>query len=589
MVTVTLIHNGRDLSLKAHYEYRHRMHKIGAVWDYTNKVYTVPKDDLYLVEAEFSGEIYYKTPRYKITGEPKPEQHFDFVHDITVPKLKLKPYEYQNTGIKFMVDRILEMGFCLNGDSVGLGKTVESVGTMLWFKKRGAKKFLVICKKSLKYQWASEIKKFSDMDNIFVAGDTPKKRKDAYDGIKGAKEGILITNYHNYLSDTKEIAKTDFDLVVIDEVHSIKSSKSKMHKNIMNVTLGRNVAMLSGTPVMSKPEDIFGIVELVDPEYFGSYKEFKRNFLITQPSMYGYHMEEVIGIKNLPYLQELIGKFMIRRTTDDVSLELPEISGGGIGEDIICEADSTQEKMLEYITGLKEEIEERKKRLLDKNKVDLKGDIPPDVREAIDEINEKSKQYIHVLQFISDDPSIFPRLKATSHLRKELIAMVPKNYSMSNKMEKTVDMVEEIVSSGEKVLIFSHFATPAVRLAREIADKLKCEVSMYTGSENDSQREKSIDGFVNGDVPVMIGTEAAAEGLNLQVARYLINFEMADTYAQHTQRIGRLRRIGSEYSHITVFNMVTEDSFDKTKLEKIKRDRNLAGALVEDAATRIGE
>lgn len=592
MITLTMV-DKNSVAITAHYAYKNRIKGIPtAHWDYYKKAYVADISALPIIEMLFNDEIYYKTPKWRLHGEKKPKDIIYYNHEITVPEMKLEPYEYQSVGIKFMVDRILDMGFCLNGDAVGLGKTLEAIGTILWFREhQNAKKFLVICKKSLKYQWASEIEKFSKDDlNIFVAGDTPKKRQIAYDGIAEAEEGILITNYHNFLRDTDQIAKSNYDAIVIDEVHTLKAKKGKMNNNICTVTQGKKVILLSGTPVMSKPEDIFGIVQLATPNYFGTYKNFERNFLVTQPSMYGYHMKEVIGVHNINELQELIGRFMIRRTSDDVSLQLPEINCNGLGEDVLCEMDSTQEKMNEYISQLKAEIDEKKQKLLDKYNLDLKkGNIPEEIKEKIDDINEKSKQYIYVMQFIADDPTNFKGIKGTNPLRRELTSMVPKTYTMSNKVERTIDIVEEIICSGEKVLIFSHFATPARELAKMIQEKLKCDVVMYTGSENDAQREKSINAFVKGDCPVLIGTEAAAEGLNLQVTRYLINFEIADTYAQHTQRIGRLRRIGSSYSHLSVFNMVTEDSFDKIKLEKIKRDRNLAEALVDDAAVRVAE
>ena len=83
-----------------------------------------------------------------------------------------------------------------------------------------------------------------------------------------------------------------------------------------------------------------------------------------------------------------------------------------------------------------------------------------------------------------------------------------------------------------------------------------------------------------GDVNVLIGTEACAEGLNLQVAGYLINYEQSETYAQRNQRIGRIRRIGSSYNELKVYDMITENSFDEIRYNKLLRDKDVSDALL---------
>ena len=535
----------------------------GAYFDYRTKCWIAPKDSLGYIQYEFDDEIYYQTPQWKMEGRPEPPKisiRF-FRKPKEVPELNLEPYEYQKKGIQFGIDRIEKLGFCMIGDQVGLGKSLQAAGIMKWYKQNyHINKILIICKKSIKYQWAKELERYTGWTRIFVTGDTPKKRKAAYDAA--AAGGILITNYHNFLHDTELIKNIGFDLCVVDEAHCVKGKDTKMNKYIGSVIKGRRTILMTGTPIMSKPDDIFGIVHMASPNFFKTYKEFEERFLVIENGIYG---RQIVGAKNLSELQRKINLFLIRRTSADVKLELPEILPP---IRLISEADETQIKIMEYINSEKEALDMEK---------DL-SDTSEEGQKKLDILNEKSKMYIAASQFAADDPALF-RLGRKSKLKSKIAELVPKNYTISCKTEATLDLVQEIIENEEKVIIFCLYATSAFMLKDLIEKKLKEDVVMYTGRENDEQRKKSYDSFL-GDVNILIGTEACAEGLNLQVAGYLINYEQSETYAQRNQRIGRIRRIGSKYDELKVYDMITSGSFDEVRYKKLIRDRNITDALI---------
>ena len=142
MVTLELRDSGKELYMRAHYEYRQRLASIdGAYFSHEYKSWIAPIESLPQIESRFAGEIYYKTPLWKLQGKPEPEKRPLSLLGPSpdIPKLSLKPYKYQEDGIRFMIDRLNNVGFCLNGDGVGLGKTLESIGTIKWFvENRGA-------------------------------------------------------------------------------------------------------------------------------------------------------------------------------------------------------------------------------------------------------------------------------------------------------------------------------------------------------------------------------------------------------------------------------------------------------------------
>ena len=575
MITIQLI--GQNLiAMRCHYAYRDRCRSIpGARFDMMRKTWVAPLSSLPYVRAEFEGELYFKTPLWKLYGYAEPEKQplQLFGRSPRVPDLKLTPYKYQADGIRFMIDRLLNMGFVVNGDSVGLGKTLQTIGTMKWFREfAGTKKILIICKKSIKTQWESEIRRIAGWDDepIFVTGSTKKKRLTAYEGIKDADRGILITNYHNFLNDFDEINEINYDLCVIDEAHCIKSRGSKMNTLIGDTVCGKATILLTGTPIMSRPDDIWGIIHMVSPDYFGPYSEFKEKYIVTEFGIYG---EQIIGAKNLDELQQMIQKFLIMRTAEEVALDLPKRR---TPKRFLCDMDPTQAKMQDYIERMKTKQDQKKEELLNRYGASER------TMAEIERMNEMSKQYIASLQFIADDPAIFRYLDPERGVNKTLQKMVPKSYTMSAKTEACIDIISEIVDADEKAIVFCHFATTA-KMLKDHFDKISgANTVLYTGAESDDAREINIGLFKHDpETRVIIGTEAMAEGLNLQVARNIIHYEQADTYAQREQRIGRIRRIGSAYRYINVIDLLTEKGFDLVKLGKIYKDKQVVDSLLD--------
>lgn len=566
MITIQQIDQNR-ISMRCHYAYRGRCHDIpGAVFDYDHKYWIAPIESLPVIQAAFCGEIYYKTPLWKLLGETEPPKTvLSYLGpEPHIPHLTLKPYKYQEDGIKFMIDRLNNVGFCLNGDGVGLGKTLMTIGTLKWFvENRGARKILIICKKSIKIQWAEEIRKIADwnMVPIFITGDTKAKRSKAYKGMQESPNGILITNYHNYLYDFEEINKVNYDTCVIDEAHCVKSRSGKMNRQIAKTCNGKRTILLTGTPIMSRPDDIWGIVHLATPNFFGSYEDFKKKYIVTEFSIYG---EQIIGAHCLDELHEKMSSFLIMRSAEDVAIDLPKQRPT---KHLACPMDNLQIKMQAIVDERKRKQDEKKQMLLETYGLTEK------TKAEVERINDLGKMYIATLQFIADDPAVFRFMNPEKGMNKQLQKMLPDSYSMSAKTEATIDAVSELVDADEKVIVFCHFAS-AARMLKSHFDMISgANTVMYTGAETDEAREKNISAFKNDpECRVIIGTEAMAEGLNLQVSRHVIHYEQADTYAQREQRVGRIRRIGSVYDYINVIDVCSMNSYDQIKLRKLRND-----------------
>lgn len=590
VLTISQLGNN-SISIKADYYYSHRIKQIpGAFFNYSTKEWVIPKDMLSHLEKNFKGELVYKTPKWVLHGEPMPDMakmYKIYDESITPPELKLNPYNYQNYGIRFMIDHILRIGFVLNADDVGLGKTIMTIATLKWFiEKKGIDHILIICKKSIKGQWIDEINKFTDIGlefSLIKTETTAKKRKKAYQEYSEAKKAILITNYHSFLNDTELFLKMKVDFVVIDEVHSVKARLGVLNNNITQITTGCPTVFLTGTPIMSKPEDMFGIVQMVNKDYFGKWDDFADRYLtIDKYNRYG---PKIVGAKNLDELRAKVQDIVIRRTEYEVSIQLPKT----ILKKVTCEMDLTQKAIMEAIQYMQNDIADE----IDSLKQDLKKRHDTKTEEDIQKLEARSKGLIAARQAACTDPRLFSRSRSRL-MQQEFGAIVPAKYTMSNKTEALLDLIEDITSNDDKVILFSKFRTCAIMIAEDITAKLKQNVLLYTGGEDDDERYDAVKKFrETASYNIMIGTEAMAEGLNLQCAKYIINIDQPDTFAIKTQRIGRARRSGSEFDNIIVYDMITKSvdnikSKDEERLENIMKNQNVTDALVSiDEAQRI--
>ena len=574
MLTLELSKSRKYIFIRCHPSYARRIHEIpqDPQFSYEKKAWVTTADALPFIEEHFKGEIYYKTPKWAFEGKDGPDKiNPVFYRDkAALPPMKIDPYDYQAFGAQFMIDRIKKYGFCLNSDGVGAGKTVQSLMVISHFVNTDeASNVLIICKKSIKRQWESEIDKFTPKPlPVYVIEGEKRKRDRTYEEMRKEGRGMMIVNYHAFLNDFTQINSFPWDIVVLDEAHSVKSNKSKMNSLIGYTMRGKRCIFLTATPILSSPEDLYGIISMGSLTYFGSFKEFEKRYLVIE---YGKFGRQIIGARNLDELTSLTSEIMIRRTPMDINVELPDL----VEVPIKTEMDDVQKQLTAFIEKQKSELDSAKEKILSDT------DLPKEDRmDMIEQINDKSKMFLAAQQFTADDPRIIHMMES-GFVSNMLKGFVPKTYPGSAKTESTIDTVESITSAGEKVIVYCHYSTPAKLLAGLIEKQLGITPLMFTGEEKDEEREEVLKKFIgDSDASVLIGTDAMAEGLNLQVARYEIHYEQADTDAIRTQRIGRIKRIGSNHDSVVVYDMLTEGSFDEIKVNKIQRDKDTSNSII---------
>lgn len=223
--------------------------------------------------------------------------------------LKVKLYPYQKEGIRFAA----KAGKAIIADEMGLGKTIQAIGTAELLRKEGLiGSVLILCPTSLKYQWRSEIKKFTDAE-VFVIEGNHLKRKDAYN----RPEPYKIISYNSAANDIKILGSLQTDMLIMDEVQRLKNWNTQISRAARKIESDYSV-ILSGTPLENKLDELYSIVEFVDNFRLAPYYIFKENHIITDET------GKVLGYKNLNKIVEKLNDILIRRRKKDVKLQMPK-------------------------------------------------------------------------------------------------------------------------------------------------------------------------------------------------------------------------------------------------------------------------
>jgi SNF2 family DNA or RNA helicase len=427
-----------------------------------------------------------------------------------------------------------------------------------------AKKVLIICKKSLKTQWKKDgIEKFIDGLDTEVISGTAIQRGKQYQSFAKNKGQVMIVSYKTVMQDEAYLGTVKFDFILIDESHKIATRKGKMNAAITSVCQSSKcpILFLTGTPIMSTPEDLYGIVQIANKRFFPGWDIFRGEHILMDTSSKYY--DKIAGYKNLDKLREKVQDIIIRRTEYEVDTQLPE----QILERVDIDMDSTQIKLAELlsedIAGLKVQI-------------DMEKDVGKKAT-----LVERFKMLGICRQAVANDPRLF-LLSNSKYVVETYGKEVSKTYKMSSKTEALLDIIQTVVDSGNKIIIFTRFERAVRMLAEDIKKELNLEVVTYTGKIDDANRDINVTKFWNDpDCNVFVSSTAGEEGLNLQCAKYVVNYDQPDSPGQKIQRFGRVRRVGSTYSHVHMYDLITLESKDEEKLKELEAKGNLFTGLVD--------
>ena len=513
-----------------------------------------------------------------------------FLSDISLDDIgkdmKLAPYQYQ----KKLIYDIVNHQELLLVSPCGSGKTPIGIGAFLELRNHGFisqnSVGIILVKATLKIQWQKEIGKFSELRSNIVKSyadvtasykskitalqnkikacdkiadkakikELKSKIKD-YENAKSEafdkqfhNNDLLILNYEA-LKDKKiseKLKELNIEYIFADEVHKISNRKAQLSQAAYEFNYIKYKVGATATAISNNPENIFGLYSFIAPNLFPSFSTFSKQFI--RYAGYG----RVIGCKNEAVLSEKYKNNIVVVTKEEVSKHLPKLS---VNQQY-CEMTSEQAEMMARIL---DELKEAKDQefLLSQKSNDQKDfeDNPEYVS-----IKARIMMLQTFAQELSDDPRLLLHSKSEYAIKYEL------HNSYSPKTAMMFDLVSEILDSGEKVIIISRYVNMLNLIKEDLQQKFpNVKYAEVNGSMNDKERYDNIYTKFrdNPEYKILLMSDAGSTGTNASTAQYIIEFDLAESYATQTQRHGRIERADSIHKNVFVYQLITKDSYDE--------------------------
>uniref|UniRef100_A0A915PPC1 SWI/SNF-related matrix-associated actin-dependent regulator of chromatin subfamily A-like protein 1 n=1 Tax=Setaria digitata TaxID=48799 RepID=A0A915PPC1_9BILA len=239
-------------------------------------------------------------------NEPNLEKHID---KTLVDAL----FPYQRRGVIYGV---MKRGRLLLADEMGLGKSIQALGIARYFKYDWP--LLIICPSSVKFSWLNQFESFlPDVDNIIII----EKGSDRLP-VKKTKQTVVIMSYDLMVSKQSHLVEYDFKAVIFDESHLLKDGNAQRTKVATNISKrALRVILLTGTPALSRPAELFSQIRIIDSKMFPNYRDFAFRYCDGKQGKYSFEAKGCTNSDELGII--LTGSIMLRRLKKDVLNDIP--------------------------------------------------------------------------------------------------------------------------------------------------------------------------------------------------------------------------------------------------------------------------
>lgn len=503
------------------------------VFDKKTSTFELPINTLYFVVNTLTvyGDVTFKPYKQKLKKEVSCKNRSFLV----------KPYKHQMDGINYGLNH----DSWLLLDDQGLGKTLQMI--YLAEELHRTEKLehcLIICGvNSLKYNWASEIEKFSKLSYTILGQYTTKTGKVRQAPVKSRceqlekkiKEFFVIVNIETLQNDefikSYNKSKNKFDMIVLDEAHKCKQPTTLSAKTLLKLKAKRKIA-LTGTVIINNPENSYVPLKWTDNTK-STFSQFKHMFNVYG----GFGNVQVIGHKNLNLLQELLSSCSLRRLKTDV-LDLP-----------------SKIYSIEYV-----EMGSKQQALYD--------EVSEGILAELDKLEKK--------------PTIVQELTINMRLRQITAcpSLLTTDTISSAKLDRLEELVENITSQGDKVVIFSTFKGTIDEIARRLS---KYEPVVCTGDTSDADIAINKKIFEqSADCRAMVCTwQKMGTGHTLTAANYAIFVDTPWTDADFKQCSDRIYRIG-QTKPVFIITLITKNTYDERVQEILEHKECLSNYLIDN-------
>lgn len=461
---------------------------------------------------------------------------FKGVMDTPLPAAihaELRPY--QKEGFNFLCHLTRARLGGILADDMGLGKTLQTLAWLTWLHEPADKPripSLVLCPASVLHNWRREAERFTPHFKVLVlqsgqARHVLRRQIPEHD--------LVVTNYAILRRDLEELSKFEFRSVVLDEAQFIKNPNAQVTMAVKEVKADHRLA-LTGTPLENRLLDLWSIVDFVHPNYLGSQASFHENY---EPKGEGAPWEATAARRRL---SARLRPLMLRRLKKQVAKDLPD----RIEERRDCELDEDQRKL--YLAELRRSREQVMKALQEKG---------------------VAKSKMHVLAALTRLRQIccHPRLVG--------------NDTPSGKTDTLFELLEPILASGNKVLLFSQFVE-MLRLLEAACKERGIRTHLLTGETKN--RQDVVNAFQADTEPAvfLLSLRAAGTGLNLTTASYVVLYDPWWNPAVEAQAIDRSHRIGQTRT-VNAYRLITPGTVEEKIWElQQRKSQTISDVLGEE-------
>ncbi len=419
-------------------------------------------------------------------------------------------------------------------DEVGLGKTVEAGILIKEFLVTGlARSILILAPPSLLPQWQDEMSSKFDLDFV-IHRDDPR--------FKDVQSHNLLLMSHSsaiYPSQSIPLSSTYWDMVVVDEAHSMKNAETAKHKLVRDLPK-RNLLLLTATPVQNNLEEMYNLIELLRPGYLGTWARFRDTYV-----------DDAESRKIRPFmrdrLQETLSKFIIRTTRSEAKKYIKFTDR--IPHTSILTPSNEESGLYRAITNI----------------------IRAQYKAGNDVFALMIYQRLASSSTAASRRALY-KMKAKGLISEGRHAELVSAASAIREDSKLSELQRIIGGSRSKFLIFTEFYATQDYIAEHL-QKNGHSVTLFNGRMSPEEKRESVTRF-KGDACVMVSTSAGGEGQNFQFCHNIVNYDLPWNPMRVEQRIGRVHRIGQK-DNVRIFNLALAGTIEAYILELLYVKINL--------------
>jgi SNF2 family DNA or RNA helicase len=466
---------------------------------------------------------------------------------------------------------------------------------------------VIVVPASLKWQWAEQCAKLTDVPTMqkkvkkesitipdesamIVVEGSAAQRKAQYTKIKETSPNYVVLGYENVVNDWAEVRRINPGIIVLDEATAIKTFKAQRTRKIKRLSAPYRLA-LTGTPIENRPEELFSIMQWVDDTVLGRFDLFDRSF-ITRNFFGG-----VVKYKNLPVLHAKLATAMVRKTRldEEVAPYLPDVTETvdlisldpksrslykRITSDLLDELAQVGPSMQEfnigaYYGGTADYGDPAQGRIMAKTlALMMLCDHPALIQHSANQYADSERR-----RNLGEEKATWPGSAYAYELQQDGVLA---GLTRSPKLEHLTERVNDILdtSPDNKVIIFSFF--------KEMLNLVEASLppgicTQFHGDLSSAEKSASKARFTRDPgCRVFLSSDAGGYGVDLYMANYLINLDLAWSAGKMDQRNGRHVRAASNFSQVHILNLLIKGSVEERTYKMLDLKRRVGSAIMDN-------